>query len=581
VLEIAVDAASDAALLAGWRSRVARAAAHLDWAQCQSRVRMHAAGASLALAAPCDQLFLATEVNEWALCAAFAERDPSRRSGLEKALVAAALDAAAGTAAGVTAEYLPVIDEAAALRRFTRLAKLESNPGLMLLLEAAAAHSLCCVLDELELTVGSGAGGRSYPLGKLPNAADVPWKNLRNVPTAIVTGSNGKTTTVRLLAACARANGWAAGYNCTDGVWVEDQVLATGDYSGPAGARRVLRAQNAEAAILETARGGILRRGIAESRADVALVTNVSSDHFGEYGIDDLAGLADVKLTVAAVVPADGLLVLNADDPQLTLKAGSLRGRFGRTPPLGWFALDWHQRALQGYRSEGASTCGVRDGRLCMNWRGVEHDLGRVSDMPLSIGGVAIYNIGNLAAAALAAAALGIGAGTIAAVFAQFGDRLEDNPGRMMRFEVAGRRVLVDYAHNPDGLRGFLAVANHLRGGAGRLGLLLGHAGNRKNADIEELARVAAGFRPDLVVIKEDDAHMRGREAGEIPRIIRAELIRQGLPESTLPVRDSEMEAVRCALDWARPGDLLALPVHSAAARAAVVAMLKELQSPG
>jgi len=118
-------------------------------------------------------------------------------------------------------------------------------------------------------------------------------------------------------------------------------------------------------------------------------------------------------------------------------------------------------------------------------------------------------------------------------------------------------------------------VADHLRGGAGRLGLLLGHAGNRRDGDIEELARTAAEFRPDLIVVKEDEAHLRGRAPGEIPRLIRAELLRLGFPDSALPVRNSEVEAARYALDWARPGDVLALPLHSSSARAAVIAMLE------
>jgi cyanophycin synthetase len=136
-------------------------------------------------------------------------------------------------------------------------------------------------------------------------------------------------------------------------------------------------------------------------------------------------------------------------------------------------------------------------------------------------------------------------------------------------------RVLIDYAHNPEGLRGLLEVAAHLRRGAGRLGLLLGHAGNRKDADIEELARTAALFRPDLIVVKEDDAHLRGRAPGEVPRILRAELERLGLAEASLPVCDSELAAARHALDWARPGDVLALPLHSPGARAAVLALLQ------
>jgi cyanophycin synthetase len=423
-------------------------------------------------------------------------------------------------------------------------------------------------------------GGRSFPLAALPAVGDVRWDELSDIPTALVTGSNGKTTTVRLLAACARMNGWHACYSCTDGVFIDDDVLATGDYSGPAGARMVLREQRTQAAIIETARGGILRRGIAVSQADVAVVTNVSSDHFGEYGIDDLAGLADTKLSVAAVVAPQGMLVLNADDLLLRAGAGGLARRFGRCPPLGWFALDADQVALSEYRARGASTCGVRDGRLLLSHQGGEHDLGLVSDMPLAIGGIAPYNVANLAAAALGAVTLGIPAAAISSVFARFGTRLSDNPGRMMRFDVAGARVLIDYAHNPEGLRGLLSVAEHLRGGSGRLCLLLGHAGNRQDADIEELARVAARFRPDLVVVKENDSQLRGRAPGEVPRILRAELKRSGLPESVLPVCDTEVEAARYALDWARPRDVLVFPMHSQIARAAVMAMLESMR-PG
>jgi UDP-N-acetylmuramyl tripeptide synthase len=303
-------------------------------------------------------------------------------------------------------------------------------------------------------------------------------------------------------------------------------------------------------------------------------VTNISSDHFGEYGIDDLLGLADVKLSVAAVVNPTGLLVLNADDPVLRRQADTLALRFGRIPPLGWFALDDDEPLLQAHRLRGGWTCAVHRERLRLSCRGETHDLGSIPAMPLSIGGLAAYNIANLAAAALAAGALGIPAPTIAGVFARFGAAARDNPGRMMRFNAGGVRVLIDYAHNPDGLRGLLSVADALRRGRGRLGLLLGHAGNRKDTDIEALARVAAEFRPDLIVVKENEAQLRGRAPGEIPNIIRRELLRLGLPGSALPMCDSEYEAARYALQWARPGDVLALPLHAAGARAAVVALL-------
>jgi cyanophycin synthetase len=569
VLETA-GIAADEALLGGWRARAQRARAALGWTAPAVVARRHADGASLALAAPCDQLLLATEVNEWALCATLSAGDPGRGSELEQLLLAAALDAAADPAAVIA----PVLEEAAAFARFAQLAASEARTDLMAVLAAATARALPYILDDEVLTLGSGAFARDFPLERMPRAAAIPWAELGDIPTALVTGSNGKTTTVRLLAACARAQGWPTAYCCTDGVFLDRELLASGDYSGPAGARTALRERRARAAVLETARGGILRRGLAASRANAAVVTNISADHFGEYGVETLEGLADVKLTVAAVVARDGLLVLNADDPQLIARSHGLSARFGHCPSLGWFALDDDAAPLRAHRAQHGATCGVRDGRLRVSYAGTSYDLGAVADMPLTVAGSAAYNIANLAGAALAALALGVAPGSVAQVFAHFGADAGDNAGRMMRFEHNGVRILLDYAHNPEGLRGLLTVAEHLRQGAGRLGLLLGHAGNRQDGEIQALARAAAEFHPALIVIKENEGHLRGREPGEVPRILREQLLRCGLPESALPVRASELEAARCALDWARPGDVLALPVHSTAARAAVLEML-------
>ncbi len=560
-----------APLLEGWRTRVARARRHLGWVGGALVARSHASGTSLAIPAPCDVLFVATEVNEWAWCATLLEHDAPRYAGLEAALLAAALEDAAEPALVIA----PVLEERAALERFGRLAAREARPRLTGLVAAANARALPHTLDEELLTLGAGYRSRSFAVGELPGVGHLDWAALGDIPTAIVTGSNGKTTSVRLLAACARAHGWPTAFNCTDGVFLDEEPLASGDYSGPAGARQVLREARAHAAILETARGGILRRGIAASRARVALVTNVSADHFGEYGIDDLEGLADVKLSVAGLVPPDGLLVLNADDPVLLARAGMLAARFGRALPLGWFALDWDHPTLIEHRARGGATAGVDGGRLRMSLDGTSSDLGAVATLPLTVGGSAAYNVANLLGAALAAAALGIRPGLIAAVFSRFGTDPTDNPGRLMRFEIGGVGLIVDYAHNPEGLRGLLTVARHLGARHGRLGLLLGHAGNRQDADLVAVARVAAAFAPDLIVVKEDEAHLRGRAPGEIPAIIRRALIESGMPAESIPLATNELEAVRIALEWARPGDVLALPVHSSAARAAVLELLR------
>jgi UDP-N-acetylmuramyl tripeptide synthase len=561
----------DAALLDAWRARAVRASAHLGWPAPRAVGRLHRGGASLAVAAPPDQLYTATEANEWALCATLAEREPDRAAELPAAMLAALLEDAADPAQVLP----PVLEESAALARLAVLAAREASAPLRTLLDAAARRQVPVVLDDDTLTLGLGARGRDFPLAAVPAPDAVPWPSLGAIPTALVTGSNGKTTVVRLIAACTRARGWATGYACTDGVWVDEDAVAAGDYSGPAGARRVVRDPRVRAAVLETARGGILRRGIAVPRADAAVVTNISSDHFGEYGIHDLDSLADAKLSVAGVLAPGGRLVLNADDALLCAKSSTLERRLGWTPRLGWFALDADLVRLRAHRDDGGATCGVRDGRLWLERGDAAADLGEVAAMPLAVAGTARYNVANLAAAALAADALGVDATTIRRVYAGFGARPDDNLGRLMRFRHAGAEVLVDYAHNPAALRGVLAVARGLVGPGGRLAMLLGHAGNRRDADLASVARVAAEFRPDRVVVKETESHLRGRPPGEIPRLLRAALLAAGLPPDAIVQRDSELAAATEALAWARAGDVVVLLLHSAAVRSAVLDRLR------
>jgi UDP-N-acetylmuramyl tripeptide synthase len=559
----------DAALLAGWRLRVERARQALNWPPAAAVARSHAQGTSLAIAAPFDVLLTATEINEWALTAALAALNPGTEGALEAALVATQPDD----------EPAPVLAEPPALLRFAELARREARPHLRELAAAALALDLAAVIDDTVATIGLGAGARSWPLDALPEPRDVTWPALHNVPVALVTGSNGKTTTVRLVAACAVAHGWSTGYNCTDDLCVGARTLDRGDYSGPLGARTILREPAVEAAVLEAARGGILRRGLAVERADVAVITNLSADHFGEYGIHDLERLADVKLVVARPVRSQGLVALNANDAVLRSRSAALER------PIGWFALDADHDVLVRHRAGDGATCGVRDGRLILTFAGGDHDLGEVRDMPLTVAASATYNIANVAAAALAATAPGIAPQTVAAVLAGFGANPGDNPGRLMHFALGGVHIVVDYAHNPDGLRGIAVVAAHLRTD-GRVALLLGQAGNHTDADIERLAATAAAIAPDLIVVKEMEGYLRNREAGEVSRIIHAALLRNGVAPARLTTRPSEFQAARCAFEWARAGDvLLLLLLHSLPARAQVLALLERLErshwSPG
>ncbi|HEY5781502.1 MAG TPA: Mur ligase family protein [Lysobacter sp.] len=559
----------DEVALSGWRARIAAVHDALGWPQTAVVVRRHASGASLAFAAPSDQLYTAAEANQWAWLASLHALQPAEAD-------------ARWHAPGDPAAW----DPESALHTLRAMAAEEANPALVALLDAARARGVPAHADDDVLSIGEGVGSRAWPIRSLPAIDEVPWAEVHGIPLAVVTGSNGKTTTVRLLAAMARAQGWNCGYSSTDGLFVGAQRVDSGDYSGPVGARTVLRQTDVDAAILETARGGLLRRGIAIHDARVAVVTNISPDHFGEYGIHDLDDLAQVKLTVARALAPDGLLVLNADDPLLVRREPTMALRSG------WFALDDDHPRLRAHRADGGMTCGMREGRLRLSIAGVPHDLGEVAAMPITLAGSAAYNIANAAAAALAAARMGIAVECIAGVLARFGAQPGDNPGRLQRWrygdeQEGGARgsaaqggdvqVILDYAHNPDGLRGLLQVAGTTRA-SGRLGLILGQAGNREDSDIRALAAVAAEFRPDRVWLKDiGGEYMRGRAPGEIAAILRDELLRQGLPDAALVECLEETRAARDALSWAQPGDVLVLPIHDPAARDDVVALLDRL----
>ena len=254
-------AVPDELALHAWDMHVGRAFAH--WPAGARVARRHRRGVSLAFAAPLDQLFSATEVNEWAWCCAHeASHGPL-----------AARFHAPGHAA--------LWDEDVAVHTLRAFAAAERQPGLLAVVQAAEQRDLPVLIDDERLSIGAGDGAGCWLLTQLPAVDALDWPGLHGVPVALVTGSNGKTTTVRLLAAMAHAHGWHTGHSCTDGVFVDGREFGAGDYSGPAGARAVLRARGVQAAILETARGGLLRRGLAVQHAQVAVITNVSDDHFG------------------------------------------------------------------------------------------------------------------------------------------------------------------------------------------------------------------------------------------------------------------------------------------------------------
>jgi cyanophycin synthetase len=553
VLETVGPLGHDASAHERWRVLVCKMSAALGWPAALPVVRVCANTTILALHAPSDQLMLATDINEWAW----------------------ELAVRAGNLNGLYAEYKAlhsgIATFPAALAHFRTRSATECNPALMALLHQAQLRRIPALLDDALLSLGTGSSSHTWTLGELPAPEMVPWDKLGCVPTLLVTGSNGKTTSVRLLAAIAQRAGRHVAYCSTEGVYVDGLEIATGDYAGPAGARTALRQENIDFAVLEMARGGILRRGLALDMAQTALITNVSPEHFGEYGVDNINELADTKLVLAQALGCTGTLVLNADDPILLARAAEMVCK------VALFALNYAHPALQALRAMGGWCCGGQDGQLMLFYQNQSYDLGAIAAMPLTVQGSARYNIANCAGAAMSAAATGMPPAEIAQVLAQFGQSRFDNPGRLERWNLPDLTVLLDYAHNPEGLSGLLMVAKELNAN-GRIGLLLGQAGNRNDDAICELAATAAQFQPDRIVLKDIPSYMRGRMVGEVPALLHTQLLNSGMDAQHIEMILPEVEAACALLRWAKPGDVLVLPVHDKQSKRQMQEILDTLQ---
>jgi UDP-N-acetylmuramyl tripeptide synthase len=541
ILEVRLDDAVRERAIAAWRAAAQRLLDAAGWPGETLASRAFAGGVSLALTAPVDALYAATTLNE------------------------SAWDVAAATLEGRA-----VPDHAATVAHLERVISQERNPELLALHDAARAHGVSFLAGEELVSVGTGTGALVWPASALPPPAAVAWDRVHDVPVALVTGSNGKTTVVRMLAAILADAGRTAGVTSTDGVSVGGVRIAEGDYSGPSGARLLLRCPDVEAAVLETARGGMLRRGLPLERADVAVVTNVADDHLGEFGIQDMAALAEVKLLVARAVRPGGAVVLNANDALLRERAAGVRA------PVLWFALD-PELPETAELVAASDRAAIHDhGRRVLVEGGERTAVMSVDEVPVAAGGTARHNVANALAALGAASVLGVTPDVVARALRRFGGE-GDNVGRANLFELGGVRVVVDYAHNPHGMAALVAMTRAMP--ARRRLVLLGQAGDRSDDAIRALARTALGLKPDRVVLKEMERYLRGRSPGEVPALMADELIRLGMPAESMSQPGTELAAVRDALAWARPGDLLVLTVHQD--RPQVLALLERLRERG
>ena len=390
------------------------------------------------------------------------------------------------------------------------------------------------------------------------------------IPVASVTGTNGKTTTTRLLAHICMTAGLRTGWSSTDGVVVQGEVIEPGDYSGPAGARAVLEAPGVQIGILETARGGMLLRGMGVTHNDVSVVTNVSADHLGMQGIDTVDQLAEVKAIVTRVTKPRGWVVLNGEDPRVWAMRAGIRAR-------PWvFTAEPGAPAVREALGTGGRAMTVLDGYLTVLRPDAAPDrLVRVVDLPMALSGLSHHNVLN--ALAGAAAALGLGIDRTAVVEGLRTFRPDDvlNPGRMNTYtapvEGGDATVVIDLAHNEAGLEALLDVSRGLVAPGGRVHLALGTAGDRTDEILQALGEIA-GLRADHVVAAHKDHYLRGRTSQDLEGQLRIGLANAGVGD--IASYPTELSGLQALLDVADDGDVVAVMCH--AERAEIVDWLHE-----
>ncbi|KPV44643.1 cyanophycin synthetase [Alicyclobacillus ferrooxydans] len=374
-----------------------------------------------------------------------------------------------------------------------------------------------------------------------------PHRNGR-IPIVSITGTNGKTTTTRLIAHVLGDTGKTVGMTTTSGVWIDGRQIAEGDMTGPASARMVLSDPAVEVAVLETARGGIVRGGLAYDKANVAVLTNITPDHLGQDGIDTVEDLMHVKSLVGECVSEDGTVVLNADDPRLV----SLSTRF--RAKITYFAMSEKNPVLCRHLALGGTGFYTSGGWLIEARGNLTWQIMPVGEVPITMGGTAGFQVENTLAAVSALRAMGCTRQQIARGMSSF-QASANNPGRCTVFQLpSGAHVIIDYGHNPDGFR---RVGEWLkRVPHNRLKGVVGVPGDRNNTMIRESAAQAAEIFDELYV--KEDVDKRGRTPGEVAELFRVE-INKHAPHKPVYVVLAETEALSKAMQTAVQGDIVVL----------------------
>ena len=410
---------------------------------------------------------------------------------------------------------------------------LKENGGVILEVNAAPGFRMHLAPSEgLPRNVAAPVIDMLYPPGK-PS----------RIPIISVTGTNGKTTTTRLIAHIVKNNNYKVGFTTSDGIYIQNHMMEKGDTTGPISAEYVLKDPNVEFAVLETARGGILRSGLGFKVCDIGVITNIQEDHLGLSDIHNLKDLARVKSVVVESVKKDGWAVLNGEDEHCLEIASSLSCN------VALFSLDENCPAIVEHCAEGGIAAIYENGYITIKKGDWKIRVERATHIPLTMNGKAKFMIANVLAATLSAYLYGFKTEGIKLSLATFIPSAAQTPGRMNIFEFSKFKVLIDFAHNPTSYRGiedFLGSVDATR----KIGIISG-VGDRRDEDIKECAVIAARMF-DHVIIRQEK-HLRGRTEKEIINLI-LEGLQEGDSSVTHEVISLEVEAIKHAISLAEEG---------------------------
>jgi cyanophycin synthetase len=402
--------------------------------------------------------------------------------------------------------------------------------------------------DDFPFQFGYGKNSVNIDPENLPKTIESLFPENKNsrVPIIAISGSNGKTTSTRLIAHILKTAGHCVGYTTSDGIYIDGEMLDDGDTTGPSSAQIILRNKSIDVAVLETARGGIVRAGLGFDQCDLALLTNVQGDHLGISDIDTIEELSQVKAVITKALKPDGTAILNADNEN-TIAIGEKTDN-----KVAWFSLYPKNPLILNGINKGIPVAYVEDQILFLQAGQTKNKIASLSEIPITFNGSLKFMTQNAMGAALSAFLFGIDTETIGKALSTFFPSQEQTPGRMNLFEVKGKTVLIDFAHNPDGFEGvrdYLATVKSPM----KIGIIVG-TGDRLESDLIRNGEIAAEMFDHIII--QQTKFLRGRTAESI-----IDNLTQGIltvnPNAQWERIDDDIEALGYALSFAPNGSII------------------------